>query len=72
MSLLLHLDDNIDSLTISLIKAAKDVEPDLEDKDEEENDQQQIMSHKTLCNVCESPNDESGSQEGLGWQRHDV
>jgi hypothetical protein len=59
MSLLFDLDDKIDSAynTISLIKAAKDVvEPDPEDKDDE-NDQQQIMSQKTLCNACESPND---------------
>ena len=59
MSLLFDLDDKIDSAcnTISLIRAAKEVvESDLEDKDEEEG-QQQIMSQKTLCNACESPND---------------
>jgi hypothetical protein len=59
MSLLFDLDDKIDSAynTISLIKASKDVEPDLEDKDQEDEGQQQIMSQKTLCNACESPND---------------
>jgi hypothetical protein len=62
MSLLFDLDDKIDSAynTISLIRAAKDdvTESDLEDKDEEEEEgQQQIMSQKTLCNACESPND---------------
>lgn len=55
MSLLFDLDDKIDSAHNT--RATKDVEPDLEDKDEEEEGQQQIMSQKTLCNACESPND---------------
>jgi hypothetical protein len=44
MSLLFDLDDKIDSAynTISLIRAARDVESDLEDKDEEEDQQQMI------------------------------
>src|SRR5919198_5317275 len=52
MSLLFDLDDKIDSAynTISLIRTAKDVEADLEDEDVG-NDQQQIMSQKTLCNA---------------------